>query len=119
MQKLHITFAMLGTILGASLLAGCNTPQPQQTSAANYQSLPAGVAPQNFKLPDEPGCQGDIARFQAIIDNDLATGHTTQKVRDAVASDLSRAETACKAGKGSEASAIVTSTRKKFGYPAS
>ena len=115
MQKRHFAF----TILAASLLAGCNTPQPQPTNTASYQSLPAGVAPQNFKLPDEPGCQGDVARFQAIIDNDLASGHTTQKVRDAVTADLNRAEAVCKAGKGAEASAMVTSTRKKFGYPAS
>lgn len=99
-------------------LAACNTPAPQP-SQASYQSLPAGVSPTNFRLPDQPGCQGDVARFQALIDNDLATGHTTQSVRDAVTADLSKAQAACTAGRGAEASAMVTSIRKKFGYPGS
>lgn len=113
---------MLRTVLATLpvlALAACNTPAPQATSQSSYQSLPAGVAPANFRLPDQPGCEGDIARFQSIIDNDLATGHTTQKVRDAVTADLARAQSACTAGRGAEASAIVTATRKKFGYPAS
>lgn len=100
-------------------LAACNTPAPQAPSQASYQSLPAGVSPSNFRLPDQPGCQGDVARFQSIIDNDLATGHTTQKVRDTVTADLARAQKACDAGRSAEASSIVSATRKKFGYPAS
>ena len=96
-----------------AFLGACNTPAPQASSQASYQSLPAGVTPTNFSLPNEPGCKGDVARFQALIDNDLATGHTTQSA------DLSKAQAACNAGQGAQASAMVTSIRKKYGYPAS
>ena len=102
-----------------AFLAACNTPAPQATSQASYQALPAGVSPNNFSLPNEPGCKGDVARFQAIIDNDLATGHTTQSVHNAVTADLAKAQATCNAGQGAQASAMVTSIRKKFGYPAS
>lgn len=106
-------------VLPLALLAACNTPAPQAPSQTSYQSLPAGVAPAGFALPEGTGCQADVARFQAIIDNDLASGHTTQKVHDAVSADLGRAQAACTAGRSGEASAMVTATRKRFGYPAS
>jgi hypothetical protein len=114
MVLLRMTFISLPVLA----LAACNTPAPQ-ANQASYQSLPAGVSPNNFRLPDQPGCQGDVARFQALIDNDLATGHTTQSVRDAVTADLSKAQAACTAGRSAEASSMVTSIRKKFGYPGS
>ena len=102
-----------------AFLAACNTPAPQAPSQASYQALPAGVTPNNFSLPNEPGCKGDVARFQALIDNDLASGHTTQSERDSVTADLSKAQAACAAGQGAQASSMVTSIRKKYGYPAS
>ena len=98
--------------LPLAFLVACNTPA---TQAPNASSTSAS----NFRLPDAPGCQGDVARFQALIDNDLATGHTTQSVRDSVTADLSKAQAACNAGQGAQASAMVTSIRKKYGYPAS
>ncbi|MBS7804569.1 hypothetical protein KIH24_08275 [Rhizobiales bacterium TNE-4] len=98
--------------LPLAFLVACNTPA---TQAPNASSTSAS----NFRLPDAPGCQGDVARFQALIDNDLANGHTTQSVRDAVTADLSKAQAACTAGRSAEATAMVTATRKKFGYPAS
>lgn len=102
-----------------ALVAACNTPAPQAPSQTSYQNLPAGVAPAGFALPSGAGCQGDVARFQAIIDNDLASGHTTKSVHDAVSADLGKAQAACSAGRDKEASAMVTATRKRFGYPAS
>jgi hypothetical protein len=111
MKFVHLALAALPL----AFLAGCNTP-PSQVS---YQNAPAGVSPSNFRLPDAPGCQGDVARFQALIDNDLATGHTTQSVRDSVTADLSKAQAACTAGRSAEATSMVTSIRKKYGYPAS
>ena len=115
MTKLRTLLA----VLPLAMLAACNTPAPQAPSQANYQNLPAGVAPAGFALPTGSGCEGDIARFQAIIDNDLASGHTTQRVHDAVSGDLKKAQTACAAGRSGEASSMVTATRKRFGYPAS
>ena len=112
-------FRLVLVALPALALSACNTPQPQAPGAASYQALPAGVSPANFRLPDQPGCAGDVARFQSIIDNDLATGHTTKSVRDAVTADLGRAQKACDAGRDAEGSAIVAATRKKFGYPGS
>ena len=113
------TVALFLALSPLAFLAACNTPAPQATSQARYQALPAGVSPNNFSLPDAPGCQGDVARFQALIDNDLATGHTTQSVRDSVTADLSKAQAACTAGQAAQASSMVTAIRKKYGYPAS
>lgn len=115
MKPVHTLLA----VLSVAALAACNTPAPQAPSQTTYQSLPAGVAPAGFALPSGTGCQADVARFQAIIDNDLASGHTTKGVHDAVSADLGKAQAACSAGRDKEASAMVTATRKRFGYPAS
>lgn len=118
MARLSASFVLLAAAIA---LAGCNqtgnavsTPAP----VANSSAIP-GVTPSGFHLPEGSGCSGDVARFKAIIDNDLSTGHTTDGVHKRMTADLSQAATTCSAGRSGEASAMVRAVRTKYGYPAS
>ena len=56
-------------------LAACQTAQPTPPAApppSDY-SYP-GVTPSTFRMPGGTGCSGEVERFQAVIDNDLASG---------------------------------------------
>ena len=107
----------------ATALAACNSQQ--QTSAPQaaapvadaYRDTPAGVTPSGFKLPEGTGCQGDVARWAAIQDNDLKTGHVSKSVYDTIQKDIEQARAACAAGNSGQASAIVRSSRARHGYP--
>ena len=102
--------------LAAAVLAGCT-----QTASAPPPPPPgstgAGVTPSTFTLPGGSGCAGDVARFRAVLKNDLDTGHVGQGVFDRAGGDLNRADAACAAGRDGEARAIVASTKSRFGYP--
>jgi hypothetical protein len=102
-------------------LAACNTPAsaPQGSSPppAAYSNLPAGVSPPGFKLPEGAGCTGSIARWKAIQDNDLATGHVGQSVYARIQKDIEQASAACQAGRDGEAQAMVRASRVRNGYP--
>ena len=114
----HLVIACL-----APLLLACQST-PQSTSATNntiissqdYASLPAGVTPKNFHLPTDKGCKGDIARFSAVIDNDLASGHTTDKVNQAIHAELNKISATCPA-QDTAASQAVRMLKSKYGYP--
>lgn len=106
-------------LLGASvLLAACTTtsPPPPQAAAAPE---PRGVSitPPGFRLPEGTGCSGDVARFRAIMRNDLETGHTTRSVFDQIEAEMQKADALCSAGNAGGASAHVRATRLRFGYP--
>ena len=106
-------------------LAACNTTQqqasapaaPQPAATDPYRSTPAGVTPQGFTLPQGSGCQGDIARWAAIQDNDLKTGHVSKTVYDQIQVDINQARAACTAGNSAQASSIVRASRVRNGYP--
>ncbi|MDB5571497.1 MAG: hypothetical protein JWN93_2680 [Hyphomicrobiales bacterium] len=104
--------------MAAGLLAGCNTTQPQAVaSAPAASSAGAGVTPSGFRLPEGAGCTGDVARWQAIQDNDLQTGHVTQAVHAAIKREIEAAASACAAGQSAQASAMVRASRARHGYP--
>ena len=87
-------------------LAACNSTQPQavatsapQAAAADpYRNTPAGVTPQGFTLPEASGCQGEVARWAAIQDNDLKTGHVSKSVYDQIQGEIAQARAACASG---------------------
>ena len=123
MQK--SSFLVRHAVLGLSLvLTACQSTGPAPTqqgasstvSAQDYASLPAGVTPKNFHLPTDKGCRGDIARFAAVIDNDLASGHTTDKVNQAIHAELNKIAATCPAQDAS-ASQAVRALKSKYGYP--
>ena len=103
-------------------LAACNTagPAPQASSAppqSAYAGLPAGVSPPGFRLPEGSGCSGAVARWKAIQDNDLASGHVGQKVYDTIQGEIAQASATCQAGKEGESVALVRASRARHGYP--
>ncbi|MDF2116669.1 hypothetical protein PY365_13865 [Roseiarcaceae bacterium H3SJ34-1] len=114
---------MLPTLLLAVgttvLLAGCNSTQPQAnvTAAAPPAYSGSNITPSNFRMPEGSGCSGDVARWQAVQDNDLSTGNVNQSVYNQIKADIDRAAAACQAGRSAEASSIVRASRARHGYP--
>lgn len=104
--------------------AGCNsagTPAPASSAAppsSAYAGLPAGVSPPGFRLPSGSGCAVAVARWQAIQDNDLNSGHVSQSVYDQIGKEIAQANAACEAGKDAEAVAMIRASRTRHGYPA-
>ena len=104
--------------LGCGLsLSACQTPSGGSPPAPPPEQAATGVTPNTFHMPTGSGCSGEVDRFQAVIDNDLATGHTTKGVHTRVSSDISSARSSCAAGNEGGAIAQIRSTKAKFGYP--
>lgn len=92
-------------LLTATLaLAACN----QTASAPAGTSMAAGSS--------GTGCKGEIARYRAVISNDLATGHVNQSVYTRVDREITQAEAACAAGRDAEAVRMVNATKARHGY---
>jgi UPF0755 protein len=59
----------------------------------------------------------NVARWRAIQDNDLRTGHVSQSVYERIKSEIDSAASACASGREGEASAMVRASRARHGYP--
>jgi len=94
-------------------LAACN-----QTASA--PTAPTGAAPgvtaASFQLPSGAGCSGEAARFRAVMDNDLATGHVARSVHARVVGEIDSAASACAAGREAEAVRALEATKARYGY---
>ncbi|WP_230531039.1 hypothetical protein [Microvirga roseola] len=90
-------------------LAACN-----QTAAPTAGS--ASVTPASFRMPEGSGCRGEVARYRAVMSNDLAMGHVNQTVYSRVERDIAQAEAACAAGRDAQALRMVNATKARFGY---
>lgn len=104
--------AVLGLALSACQSASVAPAKP----APSDYSVP-GVTPSTFRLPSGSGCSGEVERFQAIMDNDLAAGHTTKGVHTRVSAEIDSARRTCAAGNDGGAIGQVRATKAKFGYP--
>lgn len=105
-------------LAAAFALSACQTaapPQPAPPPAQDY-TYP-GVTPKSFHMPTGSGCAGEVDRFQAVMDNDLASGHTTKGVHDRVSAEISRARSTCAAGNDAGAIGQIRATKARFGYP--
>jgi hypothetical protein len=102
---------LLPAALAGLALAGCN-----QTSAPAPSAAAPGVTPSGFAMPAGSGCAGEIGRYRAVVDNDLATGHVNRSVHGRIAAELDRASAACAAGRDAEAVRMVTATKSRYGY---
>jgi hypothetical protein len=112
---------VLTAFLATSLvvLGACQSTSEAPPPAATPKVEPRGVSvtPSSFKLPEGTGCSGDVARFRAIMANDLETGHTTEKVYNEIEGEMKKAEALCASGNSGGASAYVRSTKSRYGYP--
>jgi len=100
----------------AFALAACQTPSGAPPAPSPEQAA-TGVTPNTFRLPTGTGCNGEVERFQAVMDNDLATGHTTKGVHTRVSAEISTARATCAAGNEGGAIGQIRGTKTKFGYP--
>jgi len=96
--------------LAAALLAGCNASGPPPAPAAPAST---SVTPSNFTMPTGSGCAGDIARYRAVVDNDLAMGHVAQSVYNQITKEIAGAQDACSAGKDAQARAMISASQQR------
>lgn len=100
-------------------LAACNqsaAPAPPAAAAGQPQSASL-VTPAGFRLPEGAGCAGEIARFRAVQDNDLATGHVNRRVYDQIKGEIDGAAGACAAGNDAGARGQLAAIKRRHGYP--
>lgn len=109
--------ALFALPLAAPLFLGACQSTAEAPPAPKQEPRGVSITPSNFKLPEGTGCSGDVARFRAIMANDLETGHTTKKVYDEIETEMKRAESLCASGNSGGASAHVRSTKSRYGYP--
>ncbi|QCI66085.1 hypothetical protein [Phreatobacter stygius] len=102
-------------LCGALVLAGCNTAA--EAPAAQPAAAPQYVTRSDFRLPEGAGCSGEIARFRAVMDNDLQTGHVNREVHGRVIADLRGPEQACAGGRDGEARSALRTVKSRYGYP--
>jgi len=108
--------SVFAVAFAALALAGCNasSPPPSATAPAPGSLV---VAPSDFKMPEGSGCAGEIARYRAVQDDDLAMGQIAQSVYDQIHGEIASAAQACSAGRDGEARAMIMASRKRHGYP--
>jgi hypothetical protein len=97
-------------------LAGCNASAPPSAASAPLANS-IRVTPEDFHLPEGSGCSGDIARYRAVMDNDLRMGHVNQSVYDQIQGEIGGADSACKSGQDAHARALVHASKSRHGYP--
>jgi hypothetical protein len=106
MRTTTLTLWLAG--LSALPLAACN-----QTAAP---AASTSVTPSTFRMPDGAGCTGEVARYRAVMSNDLAMGHVNQSVYNRVDREIGQAEAACSAGRDTEAVRMIHATKSRYGY---
>ena len=106
--------APLAAFIVVSVLASCNSAGPPP--APSPQNAPTGVTPNTFSMPTGGGCAGEVARFQAVRDTDIATGHTTTSVYDRITTEIATARNTCAAGNEAGAIGQLNGTKARFGY---
>jgi len=111
-------------IAAAGAVAGCHSTGPSAVAsvAPPPAPTPSGYAtqpytPQGFKLPEGSGCSGDIARWQAIQDNDYKSGNVNLTVYNQIKGEIASASAACAAGRDGEARQMISASRARHGYP--
>ncbi|AWN52469.1 hypothetical protein [Methylobacterium sp. 17Sr1-1] len=103
-----------GLALAALLaLAACQSKPavPPPAALGPVAALPAGA------LPAGTGCGPAIARTQAVVESDVATGNLNAPVGKRFSADLANASNACAAGRDSEALRLLAAAKARYGYP--
>ena len=109
--------SLLLTAFAALALAACDASGPAPQAAAPEPAT-TDVTPDNFKMPSGEGCAGDIARYRAVMDNDLSMGNVNKSVYKQIEKEIAEADAQCAAGHEAQARATVVASRKRHGYPA-
>ncbi|CAA2101554.1 hypothetical protein MBUL_01234 [Methylobacterium bullatum] len=99
----------------AAGLGACTSSGPSPKTAVAPAAAPVAAAP--APLPAGSGCGPSIARTQAVVDSDVATGNLNAPVGARFSSDLARAAEACAAGREREAIGLLAAAKSRYGYP--
>ena len=114
---MHQRLLALTALLAAAALAACTSAGPPPAPSRPAPSgIPYVTAP-GFKLPEGAGCAGGVARYQAIMDNDLETGHVNKSVYAQINGEIEGARAACSAGRDGEANGLLAASKRRHGYP--
>jgi hypothetical protein len=107
-------------VASALVIAACTQTASAPPPAAVQAQPPQAslVTPTGFRLPEGQGCSGDIARFRAVQENDLETGHVNRAVYTSIKAEIDQAESLCSAGNDGGARSALAVTKRKYGYPA-
>ena len=106
---------LLCVCLVAAITGGCNQTRAPAAAPAVQAAAP-GVTPSTFQLPEGAGCSGEVARYRAVMENDLATGHVSKGVHQQVTREIDQAGMACAAGRDAEAVRIIQASKARRGY---
>ena len=68
-------------------------------------------------MPSGEGCVGDVARYRAVMDDDLSMGNLAKSVYKQIEKEIAAADAQCAAGHEAQARASVVASRKRHGYP--
>src|SRR5215212_4015986 len=93
-------------LIAAITGGGCNQTRAPAAAPAVQAAAP-GVTPSALRLPEGTGCSGEVARYRAVMENDLATGHVSKGVHQQVTREIDQAGMACAAGHDAEAMRII------------
>lgn len=109
--------AFLGSVLVLSACTQTAAPPAVPLAAPVERTSASTVTPSTFRLPEGQGCSGDIARFRAVQDNDLETGHVNQSVYTRIRGEVDQAASLCAAGNDAGARGALSAIKKRHGYP--
>jgi hypothetical protein len=102
-------------LVALGLTACTQTAAPPTATVQRTSS--SFVTPSTFRLPEGQGCSGEIARFRAVQDNDLETGHVNQSVYTRIKGEVDQAASLCAAGNDAGARGALAAVKKRHGYP--
>ncbi len=108
--------SLLFVVLLAALSA-CNSSRPPEPAPNAQGPASHSVTPPDFKLPEGSGCGGAIARYRAIIENDLSMGHVDKSVYAQIQQEIGEAESACSGGQEARALSLLRASKARHGYP--
>lgn len=100
----------------AALLAAASLGACKPTASAPPVA-PVAAAPVLAPLPQGTGCGPAIARTQAVVDSDVATGNLNAPVGERFGADLRNAAAACQGGREREALGLLAAAKARYGYP--
>jgi hypothetical protein len=106
--------SLLLTAFAALSLAACDVSASAPQAAAPATT---DVTPDNFTMPSGEGCAGDVARYRAIMANDLSMGHVAKSVYNQIEKEIAEADAQCAGGHEAQARATIVASRKRHGYP--
>ena len=108
MSRVSLAIAVL---LSAALLGACK-PTASAPPAAAVAAAPVVATP----LPQGTDCGPSIARTQAVVDSDVATGNLNPPVGERFSADLRHAADACAGGREREALGLLGAAKARYGY---